>query len=122
IRALLWARSELRLAVRIRESYHDAGPLRCLARLEHQAPALLGGSQKLSRQHYDRALVVAPDNSVTLLYAAELADDAGDRARAVELLERLIKLPVDPEWEYENLRDKKLAEAMLVRLGATHVE
>jgi len=116
IRAVLWARSELRLAIRIRESYHEAGPLRALARLEHQAPALLGGSRKLSKQHYDRALRVAPNNSVTLLYAAELAEDAGDSTRAVDLLKRLIELPVDPDWEFEILRDKKLAEQMLARL------
>jgi len=121
LRPLLWARSELRLAVHIREGYHDAGPLRCLARLEHQAPAILGGSQKLSREHYDRALSVAPNNSVTLLYAAELAEDAGERTRAIELLERLIELPIDSDWEYENVRDKKLAEQMLARIGVTRV-
>jgi tetratricopeptide (TPR) repeat protein len=116
-RAILWARDELKLACKISEGYHDAGALRVLGRLEHKAPTLLGGSLKRSQKYLDRALEVAPRNSVTLMYAAELAIDRGERDRAVSLLERILSYPVDPEWEYENRRDQELARARLKELG-----
>jgi tetratricopeptide (TPR) repeat protein len=117
LRALFWARSELRLAIKLREGYHDAGPLRVLARLEHRAPRLLGGNRKLSRDLFERALEIAPNNSVTLLYAAEFAIDRGESERAGSLLRRILDLQIDPEWEYENTRDKEIAQRLLERLG-----
>jgi tetratricopeptide (TPR) repeat protein len=116
-RAVLWARSELKLAAKISESYHDAGALRVLGRLEHKAPRILGGSIKRGQKYLDRALEIAPQNSVTLMYAAELSIDRGERDRAVALLDRIISSPVDPEWEYENRRDQELARLRLKELG-----
>lgn len=116
-RAILWARGELRLAAKISESYHDAGALRVLGRLEHKAPRILGGSLKRSQQNLDRALEIAPRNSVTLMYAAELAIDKGECDRAAALLDRIISSPIDPEWEYENIRDQGLARLRLKDLG-----
>lgn len=116
-RALLWARTELKLAAQMNESYHGAGPLRVLGRVEHKAPRLLGGNRKRSRHCFDRALRVAPGNSVTLLYAAELAIDERDSNRAQSLLKQIIEAPIDPEWEFENRRDQKLAGALLVKLN-----
>lgn len=116
-RALLWARGELKMAARMSESYHDAGALRVLGRLEHKAPMLLGGSLRRGQKYLDRALEIAPQNSVTLMYAAELSIDRGDRARAVALLDKIVSAPVDPEWEYENMRDRELARLKLMELG-----
>lgn len=117
IRALRWARSELIRAAAISEGYHDAGPLRVLGRLEHKAPMLLGGNQKRSRELYDRALAIAPLNSVTLIYAAELAIDRREGDRARSLLNRLIDLPLDAEWEFETRRDRELARSLLDHLS-----
>ncbi|HEX8090753.1 MAG TPA: TRAP transporter TatT component family protein, partial [Blastocatellia bacterium] len=115
-RAVLWARGELKMAARISETYHDAGPLRVLGRLEHKAPRLLGGSLRRGQQYLDRALEIAPQNSVTLMYAAELLIDRGDRARAATLLDKIVSGPVDPEWEYENMRDQELARLKLMEI------
>lgn len=116
VRALLRGRNELRRATEVSESYHDAGPLRVLGRIAHKAPRLLGGSPKRSRHFFDRALQIAPLNSVTLVYAAEQAIDISDRDRARGLLEQIIKADLDPDWEYENCRDRALAEALLKSL------
>ena len=110
--ALLRARRELKRATAISESYHGAGPLRVLGRLEHHAPLLLGGSRRRSLGYFERALATAA-NSVTMIYAAELMLLIGDRPRAFELLQKVISLAVDPEWEFENVRDQKLAQSML---------
>ena len=115
--ALLRARRELKKAADICESYHGAGPLRVLGRLEHHAPLLLGGSRRRSLGYFERALATAA-NSVTMIYAAELIAAIGDRQRASELLQKVTSFPVDPEWEFENLRDRQLAQAMLDKLQA----
>ncbi|MFL6274820.1 MAG: TRAP transporter TatT component family protein [Blastocatellia bacterium] len=113
LRALRWARDELKLAARVNEAYHDAGPLRVLARLAHKSPRWLGGSLRQSENYYDRALEIVPTSTVTLLYAAELAIARKQTPRAQRLLELLLSLPDDPDWEYENCRDRKLARELL---------
>ena len=113
LRALRLAQLELRRAIEIDERYHGAGPLRVLGRLLYKAPKILGGSRKRCRELLERALAIAPSNSVTLLYAAELAISSGERDRALNLLRMVIDLPVDVEWEFENRRDRELARSLL---------
>lgn len=115
-RALRWARLELKRAIKIDERYHGAGPLRVLGRLDHKAPRILGGNRKRSRELLDRALAIAPLNSVTLTYAAELAIDNGERSRASDLLRQVIESPIDAEWQFEHDRDRALARSLLERL------
>jgi len=110
------ARTHLKRAVSISEHYHGAGPLRVLGRLYQKAPWFVGGDVTRARQYYERALSLAPTNSVTLLYAAELAIQTGELTRAAELLGRIVDTPVDPDWELENLRDKKLACSLLAKI------
>jgi tetratricopeptide (TPR) repeat protein len=114
--SLLRARKELTRARQIAARYHDAGPLRVLGRLYHKAPPLLGGSRHRSRECFERALEIAPSNSVTLIYAAEFFIDMKEQSRAAALLEKIIEMPLDPAWEFENLRDKARARKMLERL------
>jgi tetratricopeptide (TPR) repeat protein len=114
--ALLRARRELRRAIQSCERYHAAGPWRVLARLEHKAPFLFGGSRARSRRHFARAIELAPHNSVTLLYAAELAIDEGDDDRAIELLQSIAKAPVDADWEFEYRRDCEIARMLIEQL------
>jgi tetratricopeptide (TPR) repeat protein len=117
LRALGWARSELKLALKINEAYHGAGPLRVLGRLTHKAPRWLGGSLRQSEKYYNRALEIAPANTVTLLYAAELALERKQLPRAISLLESLLASPVDPDWEFEIGRDRRLAREWLKRVA-----
>ena len=69
------------------------------------------------RELVDRALAIAPSNSVTLIYAAELALDSGEPDRATTLLRQLLKSSVDADWEFENNRDRELARSMLERIA-----
>ena len=116
IRALRRARAELLRAVEIDERYHGAGPLRVLGRLHHRAPRILGGNRKRSRELLDRALAIAPSNSVTLVYTAELAISSGERDRALDLLRLVIDTPIDREWEFENRRDRQRARTLLEQI------
>lgn len=107
------ARRSLERAARVDPSYHDAGPLRVLARLKHKLPRLLGGSPAEARADFIRAIKLAPSNTVTRLYFAELLLETGDAVSAQRELETLLELPLRPEWKFETERDRRLAQAML---------
>lgn len=116
-RALLAARRDLARGIDISESYHGAGPLRVRGRLEHKAPWFLGGDREKARRCLERAHELAPTNTVTLIYLAELALEMGEIDRAVKALEETIASEIDRDWEFENRRDKRLAREMLNRIG-----
>ena len=109
----LRARRELERAASIDPAYHAAGPLRVLARLESRLPGLLGGGTKRARTHFQRAVEIAPANTVTRLYFAELLLEAGDPDQARTHLEAILQAPPDPAWAFEIERDRRLARQML---------
>lgn len=114
--ALVSAKKELAHAAKISAAYHDAGPLRVLGRIYHKAPWFLGGNHNRSKEFFDRAIAIAPSNSVTLLYDAELALDMGNQARATERFESIITLPPEGEWAFEKRRDSEIARLRLEQL------
>jgi hypothetical protein len=109
----LGARRSLRRAVSIDPAHHAAGPLRVLARLEAKLPRIFGGGDRRARAHFERAIALAPANTVTRLYFAELLVAAGDQTNARIQLEALLNAPSDPAWAFETARDRRLAQAML---------
>lgn len=113
VRHALRARRSLVRAARLDAAYHAAGPLRVLARLQHKLPRLLGGGPERARANFERALELAPANTVTRLYFAELLLETGDRAHARIELETLLNAPHDPSWAFESDRDRRLARRML---------
>jgi tetratricopeptide (TPR) repeat protein len=114
------ARHELNRAAGIDESYHAAGPLRVLGRLDHRTPGWLGGDKSAARQHYERAIEIAPTNTVTRLFYAELLIDVGMNERAQEQLAYVLQVGEDPKWTFEIERDKKLAAELLERLSKSN--
>ncbi|HKR01851.1 MAG TPA: TRAP transporter TatT component family protein [Pyrinomonadaceae bacterium] len=113
LRLALRARRSLERAVRLDPAYHGAGPLRVLARLQQNLPRLLGGGGARALSNYERAIELAPTNTVTRLYLAELLLETGDEARARTVLLALLKAPPDPLWAFESERDRKAARRML---------
>jgi tetratricopeptide (TPR) repeat protein len=109
----LRARRSLKRAVRLDSAYHAAGPLRVLARLQHKLPRLLGGGIRRARSNFERAIQLAPANTVTRLYFAEMLSEIGDKARAREQLQAILNAPSDPLWSFEAARDRKIARKML---------
>lgn len=94
LRQALRAKRELRRASSLDASYHAAGPLRVLARLESRLPRLLGGGHARARVHFEEAIRLAPANTVTRLYFAELLLESGDTTRAREELEAVLAAPL----------------------------
>jgi uncharacterized protein (TIGR02996 family) len=112
----LRARRSLLRAAQLDAAYHAAGPLRVLARLQHKLPRLAGGGTKRARANFERAIRLAPANTVTRLYFAEMLSETGDTARARVELETILNAPHDPSWAFEAERDRKLAQSMLSEL------
>jgi tetratricopeptide (TPR) repeat protein len=112
----LRARRSLHRAVSINPAYHAAGPLRVLARLQHKLPRLFGGGRHRAQACFERATALAPANTVTRLYFAEMLLEAGDYARARSELEAILNTPPDMAWAFETARDRSRASEMLQRL------
>jgi tetratricopeptide (TPR) repeat protein len=112
----LRARRFLQRAVRLNPGYHAAGPLRVLARLQHKLPGLLGGGTARARANFERAVNLAPANTVTRLYFAELLMEIGDTPRARKELESILNAPPDPAWAFESARDRRIAQQMLKKI------
>ena len=114
----LRAKRSLERAASINAAYHAAGPLRVLARLKHKLPRLFGGGHRRARADFARAIELAPANTVTRLYFAEMLLDAGDVLRARSELEAVLNAPLDAAWMFETTRDRARAYRMLQRLKA----
>lgn len=111
---LVWlAKRSLRRAARIDPSYHAAGPLRVLARVQHKLPRVLGGGHMRARESFEKALQLAPENTVTRIYFAELLLDVGETDAAREQLKTIIHTKPDPAWAFEISRDQELAHKLL---------
>jgi tetratricopeptide (TPR) repeat protein len=113
LRHVLRARRELERATRIDPSYHAAGPLRVLGRLQHKLPRLVGGGTKHARANFERAIEIAPLSTVTRLYFAEMLLETGATDEARTHLEAILNIPDDPAWTFEIKRDQRLAREML---------
>ncbi len=116
VRHALRARRSLKRAARLDAAYHAAGPLRVLARLQHKLPRLLGGGAKRARANFERAVGLAPANTVTRLYFAEMLLEMGETESARIELEALLNAPHEAPWAFEAARDRKLARRMLDEL------
>lgn len=117
---VLQAKQVLLRAIAIDAAYHAAGPLRVLARLQHQLPRLLGGGVAKARVNFERAIGIAPANTVTRIYFAELLIAVGETTRARAELEQILTVPFNPDWAFEIERDQRVAKEMIKKLSLPH--
>ena len=118
----LQAKRALQRAVAIDAAYHGAGPSRVLARLQHKLPRWLGGGRRRARANFERATAIAPSNTVTRIYFAELLLEVGETSRARSELEWVLSVPFDPDWGFEIARDQRRAKEMLASLPSLNEE
>jgi tetratricopeptide (TPR) repeat protein len=104
-------------ALKIDETYHFAGPVRVWGRIQQMKPLIMGGSLDNALASYRRALQIAPENSTTLLYYAQAlwADRQPKLAR--QACEKIIAAPDDPDWRWEQARDRKIAATLLAEIN-----
>ncbi len=113
--ALKHAQRRLQLALERDESFHHAGTLRVLGRMAHRTPFPFG-SKKRARELYRCALKIAPDNSTTQLYLAELLLSMKRKTEAQQTLRAIIAQPRDEDWAWEQARDREIARGLLQKM------
>jgi tetratricopeptide (TPR) repeat protein len=113
LRHAVSARRALERATSINPTHHAAGPLRVLGRLQHKLPRLFGGGTSRARASFERAIELAPANTVTRLYFAEMLLETGALDQARTQLEAILKAPHDAAWAFEIKRDQRLARELL---------
>ena len=111
------AKRSLRRAERIDPSYHAAGPVRVLGRVQHKLPRVLGGGHKSARANFEKALQLAPENTVTRIYFAELLLEIGEMTQAREQLDAILHANPNPAWAFETTRDQKIAREKITSMG-----
>lgn len=110
LRVLPRARRHLKIAAQLNGSFHFAGAWRVLARIEALSPL---GSKHRALDFFHRALEIAPYNSTTQLYLAELLLKTKQRDEAQKILREIVSQAVDIGWQWEQARDKMVAARLL---------
>lgn len=94
-------KKEMEQVVAIDDTYEEGGAYRILGRVEHKVPRVFGGSKTRSYEYYKKALAIAPDNTYTHLFLAELLTDDGKTQEAHKELELILKAKNNPKWAYD---------------------
>lgn len=82
--------------IEIDPAYKDAGGYMIRARLYQKAPGGISvGDVKKSQEDYEMVLKLAPKNRTACRFYAELLLDTGQKARAKEVIEKGLAIPLD---------------------------
>ena len=97
-------RDALLEAVKIDPTYHWAGPYRILGRYYQDLPKGISfGDKKKAREYFNKAIEVAPDFRVNLVYLATLETKHDSKLKILKLADA----KPDLDGEIEELRYKK---------------
>ena len=102
--------------LRIDPAFQQGSADRALGRWYFKVPGLFGGSNKKSEEHLRRSLTYNPNSTISHFFLAETLLDEGKKEEARAELQKVIDVPVDPEWAPEDRDFKAKAAAALNRL------
>ncbi|MGH9468980.1 MAG: tetratricopeptide repeat protein [Terriglobia bacterium] len=102
-------RSEMQTVMKLAPAYQQYGAERILGRLYYRLPFFAGGNKQLSLHLLQDCLKRYPDNSLTLLYLADVYRSVGRPGEARALLERVLKLCPDPDYGPEQADNQAVA-------------
>ena len=109
-------RDNLQIALKLDPAFQHGSPDRALGRWYHKVPGLFGGSRKRAEEHLRRSLTYHQNSIVTHFFLAELLLDMDRRAEAIAALQKVLDLPVDPEWGPEDREFKQQAQRLMSTL------
>jgi tetratricopeptide (TPR) repeat protein len=107
------------------ETAYHAGPVRYWGAFYAVAPSFAGGDLDKSKEMYDKALKMSPENFATyVLYADTYATKVQDRALFERLLKHVVETPSDvlPDMVPEQDVEKKKAQAFLDNISEYFAE
>jgi tetratricopeptide (TPR) repeat protein len=108
----------LETALGIDPAFQQGSPDRALGRWYLKVPGLFGGSDRKAEEHLRRSLTYNPNSTASRFFLAEalLEMDRDDEARAE--LQKVLDLPIDPDWAPEDRDFKRKAAALLASLSS----
>lgn len=92
---------EMEQVVDTDDTYEEGGAYRIMGRIDHKVPWIFGGRKSRSREYYQKALTIAPDNTYTHLFLAELLIDENEIKQARKELEFVLGVSNNPKWAYD---------------------
>jgi tetratricopeptide (TPR) repeat protein len=106
----------LETVVMIDRGFQQGSADRALGRWYLKVPRLFGGSKDKSVEHLKQSLTYDPSSTASHYFLAEtyLEMDRADQAR--QEVQKVLDLPVNPEWSPEDREFKQKAKALLDRL------
>jgi tetratricopeptide (TPR) repeat protein len=109
-------RDNLQIALKLDPAFQHGSPDRALGRWYHKVPGLFGGSRKRAEEHLRRSLTYNENSIVSHFFLAELLLDMDRRGEAIAELQKVLDLPVDPEWGPEDREFKQQAQRLMSTL------
>ena len=106
-------KNELLTVLRLDAAFQQGSADRALGRWYYKVPGLFGGSNKKSEEHLRKSLTYNPSSTASLYFLAETLIDARRKDDARAVLERLIAVPIDPDWAAEDREFKEKAQQLL---------
>ena len=109
-------RDELMIVLKLDPAFQQGSADRALGRWYFKVPGLFGGSKKKSEEHLRRSLTYNANSTASRYFLAETLLDMDRKADAIAELQRVLELPLDPEWEPEDREFKAKAQRLLTTL------
>lgn len=109
-------KTELETVLRLDPAFQEGSADRALGRWYYKVPGLFGGSKKKSEQHLRQSLTYNPNSTASLYFLAETLIDQNRKPEAKTLLDKVIAVPVDPQWAPEDREFKEKAQRLLKTL------
>jgi tetratricopeptide (TPR) repeat protein len=109
-------RDNLQTVLKLDPAFQHGSADRALGRWYHKVPGLFGGSRKKAEEYLRRSLTYNPNSIISRLFLAEVLLDMDRRAEALAELQKVMELPLDPEWEPEDREFKTQGQKLLQTL------
>jgi predicted Zn-dependent protease len=110
-------KEELERAQAIDPSWQEDSADSALGQWYFEVPRLLGGSRAKAEDHLRRVLDRFPQNMTALSFLAEVLAAERRTREAGALLQRLMAVPLDPDWAPEGRDFQRRAARRLMTLG-----
>ncbi|MBI4639596.1 MAG: tetratricopeptide repeat protein [Candidatus Tectomicrobia bacterium] len=108
-------RQELEAAIRIDPLHENGSAYAILGKLDSEVPRLFGGSLKRGIDYLEKAVKIGPDNSLAKLFLAESYLYAKRKEEAKQLLEEILTMAPDKNYEFEFTENQQEARRLLAK-------
>jgi len=111
-------KDELETVLKMDPAWQQGSADRALGEWYFKVPGVKGGDHKKAEEHLRASLKYNPQSTASLFFLAEvIADDDARVQEAKPLLQKVLDVPIDPEWGPEDRQFKEKAKALLAKLN-----